>query len=252
MGTESNRPSNTAMWRRGHRLVSAAIDEDLLHHELYTADPIREGSAYPRQRNYHSHYWMAAVDQHVWHESLLERDCLMWLDFAHDVVAIASQPMRLTGSDGVHRYPDFITLDADGRQTVFDVKPMARINAKVREQFDWTRAVCEQVGWGYRILTDPPSQFKVNLTWLSQFRHPGHHPGADVTDEVLAAAQPDWTIHDAVRAMPAPSTARARSHVFHLIWTGDFNCDMHQRLSERTPLTTGDSPARKEYPHALA
>ncbi len=47
--------------------------------------------------------------------------------------------------------------------------------------------------------------------------------------------------------MPAPSTARARSHIFHLLWTGDFSCDMHQRLSERTPLTPRQ-PRRKEYP----
>jgi hypothetical protein len=252
MGKNLDQPTNAATWKRGNRFSSAPLDSDLLSRELYTADPVREGAAYPRQRNYHGFYWMAAVDQHVWHESLLERDCLMWLDFALDVVAVASQPVRLTGSDGVHRYPDFLTLEADGRQTVYDVKPMARINTKVREQFAWTRTVCESVGWVYRILTDPPPQFKVNLTWLSQFRHPGHHPGADVAEELVAAARPDWTIHDAVRAMPAPSTARARSNVFHLIWTGAFNCDMRQRLSERTALTTTASPARKEYPHALA
>ncbi len=181
------------MWRRGHTLVSAAIDGDLLHRELYTADPVREGNAY-----YPASATITAITG--WPQSTSMSGTSPPRTGLPHVVGLRPrrgrhrQPaMRLTGSDGVHRYPDFMTLDADGRQTVYDVKPMARINSKVREQFDWTRAVCAQVGWGYRILTDPPPQFKVNLTWLGQFRHPGHHPAPTSRTRFSRPAQPDWT-----------------------------------------------------------
>jgi len=218
---------------------SAPLDAGLLSAELYLAEPIREGAAYPRQRNYHGYYWMASTRAHVWHESLHERDWLMRLDFAGDIVALASQPMKLTGSDGVIHYPDFLALDARGVQTVYDVKPAARINAKARAQFEWTRDLCQDVGWDYRVLADISAQERVNLLFLSQFRHPNNHPGTEPAQELASAAQPGWTINDATRQLPAASTALARRGLFHLMWTRTFTADLTQRLSGRTPLDLG-------------
>lgn len=230
---------NSATWRRGKTATTALLTPDLLSRELWDVDPIREGTAYPRQRNYHGYYWMAATNNHVWHESLLERDWMMWLDFSSDVVGISSQPVMLTDSEGKPRYPDLLALDTRGIQTVYDVKPAARINDKVRAQFEWTRGVCEHVGWDYRVLTDIPKQYKVNLHWLSYFRHPGYGPRSIDTAEFLDMVTPSWTLGDAVDAMPAPSTARARSEVFHLLWTGALTCNMNARLSNRTPIHAG-------------
>lgn len=144
--------TNLAVWKRDDKEKRAPLDARLLSAELYLAEPVRKGVAYPRQRNYHGYYWMASTGAHVWHESLHERDWLMWLDFAGDTVAVASQPMKLTGSDGVIRYPDFLALDARGVQTVYDVKPAARITTKVHTQFEWTRDLCQDIGWDYRVL----------------------------------------------------------------------------------------------------
>ncbi|MGZ0712305.1 TnsA-like heteromeric transposase endonuclease subunit (plasmid) [Coraliomargarita sp. W4R53] len=248
-----NRLAGQASWLRGDKLTTAPLDADLLSAGLYDTDPIRKGNAYPRQRNYHGFYWMASTTTHVWHESLLERSALMWLDHTADVVAVASQPMKLVDEHGVTHYPDILTLDARGIQTVYDVKPHARINDKAHAQFEWTRDICETVGWDYRILTELPVQYHVNLTWLAQFRQPGHHPGADAEQEFLAHVTPEWTIADAVASMTAPSTPRARSHVFHLLWTGALSVDMNARLSDRTPIRlTPHTTTRREFPHAKA
>jgi hypothetical protein len=241
---------NTATWLRGESWTTASLDAGLLDRELYDVDPVRIGPAYPRQRNYHGYFWMASTGRHVWHESLLERDCMMRLDFAADVVAISSQPMKLTGADGAVRYPDLLVLDARGVQTVYDVKPYSRIDAIVRKQFAWTRDVCEAIGWNYVVLTEASVQYQTNLLWLAQFRHPGHHPGTEAEQELLHAAAEGWTIHDAVRAMPAASTAAARSRVFHLLWTGALTCEMNERLSGRTLVNLGTG--RKEFPHGIA
>lgn len=252
MQNTSKAPSNSATWKRGDTFTRP-LDSSLLSAELYDVEPIRIGNAYPRQRNYHGYFWMASTGQHVWHESLLERDCLMWLDFAGDIVSISSQPVKLTDSDGVFHYPDFLALDARGTQTVYDVKPSSRMNRKARAQFAWTRDICQHVGWDYRVLTELTPQYKTNLTWLAQFRHHGHHPGAEDEQTVLNALQPGWTIHDVVNAMPAFSTAAARSRVFHLLWTGALTCDMEERMSNRTrihPAAAGST--RKEYPHGNA
>ncbi|MFJ4175263.1 TnsA-like heteromeric transposase endonuclease subunit [Microbacterium sp. NPDC089696] len=250
--TENTKPApGTATWVRDGINQSAPLDSGLITHELYNADPIRVGNAYPHQRNYHGYYWMSAVAKHVWHESLLERSSLMWLDHTSDIVAIASQPMLLVNGNDVWHYPDFIALDAHGIQTVYDVKPYGRLTAKALAQFEWTREVCKTVGWNYRILTELPHQHHVNLTWLAQFRRPGHHPGADAEESLLADLQPDSTVGDAITLITAKSTPLARSHVFHLIWTGALSIDMNALLSNSTPLITPASH-RQEFPHAHA
>jgi len=242
----------TATWRIGDSTYVAPLDARLLAEDIYTADPVRVGNAYPRQRNLHGWYWMASTGTHVWHESLLERDSLMWLDYNADIVAIAAQPMMLTATTGAIHYPDFLALDATGVQTVYDIKPLARVDAKARAQFEWTRDVCEQVGWNYRVLTELPIQEHVNLTWLAQFRQTPNHPGLDAAEELLRAVEPDWTIADAVTRIPAASTPRARSHVFHLLWTRALDCDLSERLSDTTPIHLGVRAHRKDLTDALA
>lgn len=242
--------SGTATWRTATATCKAPLDARLLAEDIFTADPIRVGNAYPRQRNLHGWYWMASTGTHVWHESLLERNSLMWLDYSADIVAIAAQPMMLTASNGTIHYPDFLALDAEGIQTVYDIKPLKRINAKARAQFEWTRDVCVQVGWNYRVITELPVQERVNLTWLSQFRQTPNYPGREAEDEVLRTLQPGWTIADAVAHMPAASTPRARSHVFHLLWNRALDCDLGERLSDGTVVRRGVRAHRKDLTDA--
>ena len=244
--------SGTAAWVVADVTYEAPLDSRLLAADIFTADPVRVGNAYPRQRNLHGYYWMASTGTHVWHESLLERDSLMRLDYSADVIAIAAQPVKLTASDGTVHYPDFLALDAASTQTVYDVKPLTRVDERARQQFEWTRAVCEQVGWNYRVLTELPTQERVNLTWLAQFRQTPNYPGHAAESAVLRALAPGWTIADAVAHMPAQSTPRARSRVFHLLWTRALDCDLSGRLSDTTPVRRGIRSQREDLTDARA
>lgn len=57
--------------------------------------PARAFPSYKGQRNFAGLFWCSTNSRLVGYESWLERDHLMCLDFAPDVVGIASQPFRL-------------------------------------------------------------------------------------------------------------------------------------------------------------
>lgn len=77
------------------------------------------------QRNFPGWWWSATGGCHVGHESWLERDHAMLLDFDPDVVGFASQPFRLHWLDGERgrgHVPDFFARLADGTGVVIDVR----------------------------------------------------------------------------------------------------------------------------------
>lgn len=249
MNTESL--IGSAEWSRDGRLRTGPLTSDLLARELYFADPSRVASRYPRQRNYTGWYWFSTTGQHVWHESLLEASSLQLLDHVGTVAAIAAQPVKLHIGDKVH-YPDFITLDTSGVQTVYDVKPAARLTSKALAQFALTADVCKKVGWGYQVLTELPDQTRVNLRYLGLFRHPGYRPERPAAEELLGTVAEGWTISDAVAALPAPSAPVARAQVLHLLWSRDLVCDLNARLSDRTLIRRSDPTQQKGLAHVLS
>lgn len=222
-----------------------AADKNLLDQALYLNAPCREGNRYPRQLNYHGQYFFTGTGKHVWFESLLESRMLMHLDREFDIVAIASQPMEITFADGSVHFPDFIALHSNGRQVVYDVKPLERIDEKVTEQFDKTRALCKTVGWGYEVLTGLPDQVQTNLTWLSYFKHPGFHPGPDavrrIEDRLATSA---LTVGEAASALDIGSLAEGRSALYHLAWSRLVTFDMTTTLSDSTPMKWNDNADR--------
>lgn len=230
----------TAEWESPTGPRKQALTRALLDEEVFTATPCRVGNAYPRQRNYHGSYFMHAVRAHVWHESLLERSVLRLLDHAGEVVAAASQPMRLRVSEWVHT-PDFLVLHSDGSQTLIDVKPTSRIDVRAREQFEFTAAVCAHVGWSYRVLTESRPQVRVNLEYLVQFAR-DEYASSDV-DAVVGEYRDGWTIGDLVSAFPGTSTTRARSWAMNALWNRNFVVDLDRRLTNDTlvalPTTRG-------------
>ncbi|BDV32251.1 TnsA-like heteromeric transposase endonuclease subunit [Microbacterium terricola] len=210
------------------------LSPDLLSEELYLVDRIREGHQYKGQKNYHNWYWCASTGRHVWCESMLERAAMMQLDFAAGVVAVASQPMKLTMRGEVH-FPDFLVLHNDGTQSLVDVKPEARVE-HARRQFELTAQACARVGWGYRVLTELPPQHQVTLEFISHFRHPVYAPPADAYTELDTAFEDGWTFHDLVAAMPAPAEADARAMALHVLWSRKCTFDLGDRLSPQTVL----------------
>ncbi|MER8085618.1 TnsA-like heteromeric transposase endonuclease subunit [Streptomyces sp. NPDC094048] len=75
-------------------------------------------------RSFPGWYYAVTTGGHVGYESWLERGRLILLDFAPDVVGIASQPFRLHWREGEEKRrhaPDYFVRLADGRARVVDV-----------------------------------------------------------------------------------------------------------------------------------
>ncbi len=192
----------------------------LLRKELYLKERCRTGNRYQNQRNYHGQYYFSQTQSHVWYESLLEANMLMLLDWRESITAIATQPIKLTFSDGKVHYPDFLAFHSDGRQVMYDVKPASRLSERALEQFAKTRAVCEAVTWEYEILTGLPEVEHKNLTWLSHFRHPGFEPTPQALERLRDALGPGGlSVREAAQALEPRSIPRGRAGIHRLLWT---------------------------------
>ncbi|WP_157157601.1 TnsA-like heteromeric transposase endonuclease subunit [Diaminobutyricimonas sp. LJ205] len=215
-------------------LRAKAASPALLLDELYLASPIRTGNRYPRQRNYHGHHYFAQTGALVEHESLLEATTLAWLDMHCDIVAIAAQPMKMTFADGSVHFPDFFALHGDYSQVVYDVKPKELITEKVQLQFAKTRALCARIGWEYEVHSELPNQVRVNLNWISAFKHHGYHPGAERTAQLTAALTEPLPLKAAAELLQQARLPDARAALYHLVWNRELRLDLTQRLSDRT------------------
>jgi hypothetical protein len=205
----------------------------LLDRDLFLSAPIRTPHRYPRQKNIQGLYYFSSTGHHVWHESQLESMVMRWLDMRSDVVAISAQPMLIRFADGTAHTPDLLTMHADHRQVVYDVKPR-KFAPKFEQQFAKTRAFCDHVGFGYEVHHELPRQVEVNLSWLSGFKHPGYHPGQEAAQRLHDALDAPLRLRAAATALGQSSRAHGRSALFHLVWTGAVTFDLTLAISDRT------------------
>ena len=214
----------------------------LLDAELYLATQIRVGNHYPGQKNYHGYFYFSQVQHHLWHESLLEATMMLWLDLHESIVAITAQPMQIRFADDSTHFPDLFALHGNGRQILYDVKPSEFMTDKVVAQFAQTRALCEQIGWGYRVLHELPGQVRINVNWLSAFRNPRYDPGRAAAELLIkAAAAGPLTILAALRALQMPFSAHARASIYYLVATQVLTIDLTRPLSDASTVTLKDN-----------
>lgn len=216
------------------RLREEPADRSLLGRHLYLAEAFRKPKSYPRQRNYYGLYYFAQTKSHVWHESLNEANMMAYLDHTESISAINSQPMRITFTDGSWHVPDLLALHTNHRQVVYDIKPVSKIDSKAMAQFAKTLAVCEKVGWGYRVLPTLSAQQQDNLTHLSYFKHPLFHPGANAASALSAELNKPMTFDQAAGILRPDSIPHGRSALFHLLWLRDVRTDMNLRIDGTT------------------
>jgi len=167
LGVQVTLRSNT------RELVTADLSDAWAEH-FESLPPVRVPRAFKSQRNFAGAWWFATTGTHVAFESWLERDHLMLLDFAPEVVAVAAQPFTavLPTASGPRKHtPDYFVRMADGTGVVIDVRPDRRA-AKDAEMFDATADACALVGWDYQRLGDIDLIFSANVRWLSGYRHP--------------------------------------------------------------------------------
>ncbi|WEG08642.1 TnsA-like heteromeric transposase endonuclease subunit [Microbacterium horticulturae] len=226
--------AGTVEWIRDGERFRDAVSPALLQRGLYQAARIRTGKNYQRRVNYEGYYWCAATEAQVWFESLLERSVLMLLDHAADIMAVSSQPMRLTVGEHSH-IPDYLAMHADGSQTVIDVKPARRVE-RARDQFEMTAKVCAAVGWGYRVHTELSEQQRTNLEFLSYFKNPVYAPTGHASALVDAAFRDGLTFGELAVAVPAARLADARAIALHMLWSRTYTFDLGTRLTNQTSL----------------
>lgn len=222
------------------RPQAEACGPALLNRELYKSPLIREGHRYPRQRNYYGMYYFGQLERHIWHESLLEANSLRWLDRHEMVKAVAAQPFKLTFADGTTHVPDYIALHDHRRQVAYDVKPPKHVAGEAFQlQAAKTKAVCDAVGWGYRVLGELPPVPRMNLEFLSAFQHPGFYPGAASEARLFAALVTPISIREAADALGLDSRAQGRSALFHLVWHRVASIDLNAQTTDSTLVERG-------------
>lgn len=217
-------------------LVTADL-ADAWSQRFESLPPVRVPRAFKGQRNFAGSWWYATTQSHVAYESWLERDHLMLLDFAPEVVAVAAQPFTavLSTPAGTRKHtPDYFVRMADGTGVVIDVRPDARA-AKDADVFTATAVACAQVGWDYQRLGDITPVLAANVRWLSGYRHPRCRTDrlADALIEVAATSELTVgalasVVGDPVVVLPC---------LFHLLWSGELDAGIRtRRLSMSSPV----------------
>ena len=227
-------------WRDREGLTERLPLTEALEVAFEDGQPMRSFPSYRGQRNFPGLWWSSTQRRHVGYESWLERHHLTDLDHDPAVIAIASQPMKLTwwagGTSHTH-IPDFYARRVDGSALLVDCRPAARVGDVDRIVFDTTRRICEAVGWSYRLVHEPDPVRAANLSWVAGYRHPRFgSPKLEaalldqcrVPSALLPAAE---SVGDPIRTLPV---------VYHLLWRQALTASLALPLSGATVVHARD------------
>ena len=197
--------------------------------------PAREFFSYRGQRHFPGLWWLATTGRHVGHESWLERDHVMALDFDRAVTGVSSQPFTLSWggrSRRVSHTPDYFARLADGSGVVVDVRPADRVGPKDAVKFEVTAAACAIVGnWSFRLVHELEPVLVANIRWLSGYRHP-RHGDPDLGAALLQVFAGGGALLAGVSQIADP--LRGLPALFHLLWRGDLVTDTSVPLGDGT------------------
>lgn len=183
-----------------------------------TALPTRKAAMYRGRRNTDGLYWCAATNEHVYFESLLEKQSLMLLEHTHDLSMVRSQPFRVELPGVGSHYPDFLIDLVDGSRVLLDVRTAERIDVQAEELFAATSAWAESLGWRHMIHTGLTGAPEANLRWLAGFRHPRLRPPAAMAERLrrLVAGTPR-SIRD-LRDDALVGNVPTLAYVYNMLW----------------------------------
>lgn len=196
-------------------------------------------------RSFPGWYYAVTTGGHVGYESWLERDRLILLDFAPEVVGIASQPFWLHWRDGDEKRrhaPDYFVRLADGRARVVDVRAEDQVDDRAAEAFVATERACSAVGWEFVHVGAPDPVFMANVRWLARYRHARCCRETDVAERLLEVFRQLGPLR--VGAEEAGDVLRVLPVLFHLLWTGALRADLGGTLlGNGTVVHTSDGTA---------
>ena len=179
----------------------------------------------------------------VEHESALERDFVLLVNFLDAGAAITSQPITIEFQDGarLRRYtPDFRVIWSDGRSELVEVKYRVDLRAqwaRLRPGFVAARAMARENGGRFRIATerDIRGQLLDNARRLQPLRKAPLDPVS--TERALVAARTlcDPTFERIVDAMSC-DRAMALGVVWRLIARGALKVDLAAPINSNSPV----------------
>jgi len=229
------------------RYCTAAGDEVATTWEQARADliveglPVRTPPSYRGQRHYPGLFWAATNDRMLVYESLLELDRLWLADYDSTVMGICTQPFQVTrrhGTDLHTHVPDVLLVHTDKVATVVDVKPAALVEKpRVRDQFDWTRALCRNKGWRYEVFTGGDPVVLRNVKQLAVGRRPERLPDGYLDTARSSLSEDEATLAEVLSRRPATCDASTwHVAVSALVWSGEVTLDLHRPITSETML----------------
>lgn len=226
-------------------VVNVGVGRSLIDAPLELGYPMRAFYSWRGKRALEGHWYLETLDDHVGFESHLESQFLLWADWEPSVVGVSSQPLALLWPRDTpnrrHHVPDYFIREANGDGTVVDVRPTHFID-KDRDQFERTRDVCREIGWGYRVWPGLDAALRDGIAFVSGYRFARCAPSPEVRDALLGVYHDsvpleqglDWAAHRA-----HVSRAEVLSGLYHLVWKHELTMDMSRPLSLRTPVSKG-------------
>lgn len=226
------------------QVENVPVTSALLDAPLERAHAMREFYSWKGKRNLEGRWYLETLQDHVQFESRLESRFLVWADWEPDVIGVSSQPLAILWPRGGKRkshVPDFFIREANGNGTVIDVRPAERVE-KDWDQFEATRDLCREVGWGYRVWTGLDRFEMDGIAFVSGYRFARCAPSPEVREALLDVyAKPipmeeglGWVAHRA-----GVERATVLTGLYHLVWAHDLTMDMSAPLSLRTLVGRG-------------
>lgn len=198
-------------------------------------EPVRKTKSGRLSRNIPVQAVSVTTQGWLYLESGLEHELATWLDRKPEVVWLLGQPVLLGWEDGISHYPDLLSLDGDGRVTIWDARPPQGQDETFLAVSVRTRAACEAVGWGYELFGGLPEVESLNLRWVAGARRPPQWLfAAQAALHTLLQHGPQ-TVAEVMEA--DGGRGYLVSAMWHLVWTGQVRMDFGAPWGRSTPIS---------------
>lgn len=220
-------------------IENVAVERSLLEVPLEQAHAMRQFYSWKGKRNLEGHWFVETTQSHVQFESRLESRFLVWADWEPDVIGVSSQPLAILWPRGGSRkshVPDYFIREANGAGTVIDVRPLDRVE-KDRDQFEATRDLCREVGWGYRVWTGLDRFEMDGIAFVSGYRFARCAPSPEVREALLEVYGSPIPLEEGLRWVGHRAGVEQNvvlTGLYHLVWAHELAMDMSAPLSLRT------------------
>ncbi|MFI5506169.1 TnsA-like heteromeric transposase endonuclease subunit [Mycobacterium sp. NPDC051804] len=191
---------------------------------VHSLEPMRRivSSTFSRHIPVTAHSMTNGASVHL--ESGLEHDLFRRLDRDPRVAWMVSQPFRLAwrGLPGRHT-PDLLTVDVEGRVTIWDVRAPEKQDDEFRTQSRITEHACAAVGWRYEVFGEMAQAERLNLMWLNGFRREPswlQFHERQIVDLVSGHEATLGALFDA-----DDGCGELKSSVWHMVWKGALSID---------------------------